>query len=183
MPLRCRIRHCSIRRCSNTSLGYHEGRRGDRVEALVSWDDVKLLSVSVDRLTRWYRPGLLCIGDAAHALSPMGAVGINLAVQDAVAAAKILLPPLRLGSVAPHHLRAVEQRRAWPTRATQALQLLVQNRVIAPPSARRPAQGRRSWQRFSNGCRRCDASPAGSSALARGPSTSLPHFWRKRAPR
>jgi 2-polyprenyl-6-methoxyphenol hydroxylase-like FAD-dependent oxidoreductase len=105
---------------------------GDRVAELESWDDVKLLSVSVDRLTRWYRPGLLCIGDAAHAMSPIGGVGINLAVQDAVAAANILLAPLRLGSVAPHDLRAVERRRAWPTRVTQALQLLVQNRVIAP---------------------------------------------------
>ena len=105
---------------------------GDRVEELKSWEDIKLLSVSVDRLTRWYRPGLLCIGDAAHAMSPIGGVGINLAVQDAVAAANILLAPLRLGAVAPHYLRAVERRRAWPTRATQALQLLVQNRVIAP---------------------------------------------------
>jgi len=88
------------------------------------------LSVSVDRLRVWHRPGLLCIGDAAHAMSPIGGVGINLAVQDAVAAANILAPPLLGGSVSQRDLDAVQRRREFPTRATQRLQLIVQNRVI-----------------------------------------------------
>jgi 2-polyprenyl-6-methoxyphenol hydroxylase-like FAD-dependent oxidoreductase len=102
----------------------------ERVNELQSWDDVKLLSVALDRLPRWYRPGLLCIGDAAHAMSPIGGVGINLAVQDAVAAANILAEPLRAGTVTPDHLARVQARRQWPTRATQALQRAIQNRVI-----------------------------------------------------
>jgi len=102
----------------------------DRVEELRSWDDVKLLTVTVDRLSQWYRPGLLCIGDAAHAMSPIGGVGINLAVQDAVAAANILAAPLRQGAVTRDHLRAVQQRREFPTRATQRVQVLVQNRIL-----------------------------------------------------
>jgi 2-polyprenyl-6-methoxyphenol hydroxylase-like FAD-dependent oxidoreductase len=102
----------------------------ERVNELKSWDDVKLLSVALDRLTRWYRPGLLCIGDAAHAMSPVGGVGINLAIQDAVAAANILAEPLRAGTVTLHHLARVQARRQWPTRATQALQRAIQNRVI-----------------------------------------------------
>jgi 2-polyprenyl-6-methoxyphenol hydroxylase-like FAD-dependent oxidoreductase len=104
---------------------------GDRVEELKSWDDIKLLTVSVDRLIRWHRPGLLCLGDAAHAMSPIGGVGINLAIQDAVAAANILAVPLRRWAMTPHYLRAVQQRREWPTRVTQAIQVFVQNRVIA----------------------------------------------------
>jgi 2-polyprenyl-6-methoxyphenol hydroxylase-like FAD-dependent oxidoreductase len=102
----------------------------DRVDELKDWSDVKLLSVSVDRLRVWHRPGLLCIGDAAHAMSPIGGVGINLAVQDAVAAANILAPPLLGGSVSQRDLDAVQRRREFPTRATQRLQLIVQNRVI-----------------------------------------------------
>jgi 2-polyprenyl-6-methoxyphenol hydroxylase-like FAD-dependent oxidoreductase len=102
----------------------------ERVNELKSWDDVKLLSVALDRLTRWYRPGLLCIGDAAHAMSPVGGVGINLAIQDAVAAANILAEPLRTGTVTLDHLARVQARRQWPTRATQALQRAIQNRVI-----------------------------------------------------
>jgi 2-polyprenyl-6-methoxyphenol hydroxylase-like FAD-dependent oxidoreductase len=104
---------------------------GERVDELKSWDDIKLLTVAVDRLTRWYRPGLLCIGDAAHAMSPIGGVGINLAIQDAVAAANILAVPLRAHAMAPHYLRAVQKRRERPTRVTQAIQIFVQNRVIA----------------------------------------------------
>jgi 2-polyprenyl-6-methoxyphenol hydroxylase-like FAD-dependent oxidoreductase len=104
---------------------------GERVDELKSWDDIKLLTVAVDRLTQWHRPGLLCIGDAAHAMSPIGGVGINLAIQDAVAAANILAAPLRAHAMAPHYLRAVQKRREWPTRATQAIQIFVQNRVIA----------------------------------------------------
>jgi 2-polyprenyl-6-methoxyphenol hydroxylase-like FAD-dependent oxidoreductase len=94
-----------------------------------------LLTVSVDRLQRWYRPGLLCIGDAAHAMSPIGGVGINLAIQDAVAAANILAPTLRRGTPSPGMLAQVEARRMWPTRATQWLQLLIQRRIIAPTLA------------------------------------------------
>jgi len=103
---------------------------GERVKELKSWDDVKLLTVALDRLPQWYRPGLLCIGDAAHAMSPIGGVGINLAVQDAVAAANILAEPLRDGAVTVDHLAHVQARRLWPTRVTQALQRAIQNRVI-----------------------------------------------------
>jgi 2-polyprenyl-6-methoxyphenol hydroxylase-like FAD-dependent oxidoreductase len=102
----------------------------DRTGELVGWSDIKLLTVMVDRLRVWHRPGLLCIGDAAHAISPIGGVGINLAIQDAVAAANILAAPLRNGRVADDDLRAVQRRREFPTRATQSLQLLIQNRVI-----------------------------------------------------
>jgi len=103
----------------------------DRVNEIASWDDVKLLTVRVDRLKRWYRPGLLCIGDAAHAMSPIGGVGINLAVQDAVAAANILWEPLHEGRVAEDVLAKVQRRRQWPVEMTQALQLFVQKRVIS----------------------------------------------------
>jgi 2-polyprenyl-6-methoxyphenol hydroxylase-like FAD-dependent oxidoreductase len=103
----------------------------DRVGEITSWDEVKLLTVVVDRLKRWYRPGLLCIGDAAHAMSPVGGVGINLAVQDAVATANILAVPLRQGPVSTELLSEVQKRRQWPTEMTQALQLLVQKRVIS----------------------------------------------------
>jgi 2-polyprenyl-6-methoxyphenol hydroxylase-like FAD-dependent oxidoreductase len=104
----------------------------DRVNELKDWDDIKLLSVAVDRLRRWYRPGLLCIGDAAHAMSPVGGVGINLAIQDAVAAANILAGPLSRNSLSERHLENVQRRRMFPTRATQGLQILIQNRVLAP---------------------------------------------------
>jgi len=104
----------------------------DRVEEIAEWDAVKLLTVRVDRLERWYRPGLLCIGDAAHAMSPVGGIGINLAIQDAVAAANILARPLRERRLGEMDLRAVQRRREFPTRATQAAQVLVQNRIISP---------------------------------------------------
>ncbi len=102
-----------------------------RVGEIRDWQDVKLLTVRVDRLLRWYRPGLLCIGDAAHAMSPIGGVGINLAIQDAVAAANRLAAPLREGRLTTEHLRRVQRRRELPTRVTQRLQLLVQRRVIS----------------------------------------------------
>jgi 2-polyprenyl-6-methoxyphenol hydroxylase-like FAD-dependent oxidoreductase len=104
---------------------------GDRVGELASWDDVKLLTVAVDRLRRWHRPGLLCIGDAAHAMSPIGGVGINLAIQDAVAAANLLAPCLLRGPPGDGELAAVQRRRMFPTAITQRLQVLVQNRVIS----------------------------------------------------
>jgi 2-polyprenyl-6-methoxyphenol hydroxylase-like FAD-dependent oxidoreductase len=103
----------------------------DRVSELRDWNDVSLLTVRVDRLTRWWRPGLLCIGDAAHAMSPVGGVGINLAIQDAVAAANILAAKLAAGSPRDQDLHAVQRRRQFPTRATQRLQVLIQNNVIS----------------------------------------------------
>ena len=101
------------------------------VQDLRGWNDVKLLTVRVDRLLEWFRPGLLCIGDAAHAMSPVGGVGINLAIQDAVAAANVLFKPLRAGQVAVDHLRRIQKRREFPTEVTQALQVAVQRRIIA----------------------------------------------------
>jgi 2-polyprenyl-6-methoxyphenol hydroxylase-like FAD-dependent oxidoreductase len=98
---------------------------------LGGWDEVKLLTVEVNRLNDWCREGLLCIGDAAHAMSPVGGVGINLAIQDAVAAANLLAGPLRAGPPDLAALRRVQERRAWPTRVTQRLQLVVQKRIIA----------------------------------------------------
>jgi 2-polyprenyl-6-methoxyphenol hydroxylase-like FAD-dependent oxidoreductase len=113
----------------------------DRVDEVRSWDDVPLLSVRVDRLERWYRPGLLCIGDAAHAMSPVGGVGINLAIADAVAAANLLAAPLREGRLGVDHLRAIQRRRELPTRVTQRLQVLVQDRVLSPLIRRRTGVG------------------------------------------
>ena len=104
----------------------------DRTHEITGWDDLKLLSVAVDRLERWWLPGLLCIGDAAHAMSPVGGVGVNLAIQDAVAAANRLAAPLREKRVTESDLAAVQERRTFPTRATQALQVAIQNRVITP---------------------------------------------------
>jgi 2-polyprenyl-6-methoxyphenol hydroxylase-like FAD-dependent oxidoreductase len=101
-----------------------------------SFDDVLLLTVVVDHLTEWARPGLVCIGDAAHAMSPVGGVGINLAIQDAVATANLLAEPLRRGPVELALLRGVQRRREWPARITQRAQALVQDRVISPVLAR-----------------------------------------------
>jgi 2-polyprenyl-6-methoxyphenol hydroxylase-like FAD-dependent oxidoreductase len=103
----------------------------DRTRELRAWDAVKLLSVQADRLRRWHRPGLLCIGDAAHAMSPVGGIGINLAIADAVAAANILARPLREGRVRSRDLAAVQLRRELPTRAIQAIQSVVQRRVVS----------------------------------------------------
>jgi 2-polyprenyl-6-methoxyphenol hydroxylase-like FAD-dependent oxidoreductase len=103
----------------------------DRVKGIASFDDVKLLTVGVDRLKIWYKDGLLCIGDAAHTMSPVGGVGINLAIQDAVATANILAAPLKAGHVTSADLAAVQRRREWPARATQAAQVFIQKRVIA----------------------------------------------------
>jgi 2-polyprenyl-6-methoxyphenol hydroxylase-like FAD-dependent oxidoreductase len=102
-----------------------------RTVELRDWDDVKLLTVTVDRLRQWFRPGLLCIGDAAHAMSPIGGVGINLAVQDAVAAANILAEPLAARGLTVAHLRTVQKRRSFPTKATQWLQVAIQKQLIS----------------------------------------------------
>jgi 2-polyprenyl-6-methoxyphenol hydroxylase-like FAD-dependent oxidoreductase len=103
----------------------------DSVQELRGWDDVKLLTVRVDRLIDWFRPGLLCIGDAAHAMSPVGGVGINLAIQDAVAAANVLFKPLKEGRLAIEQLLQIQRRREFPTRVTQWLQVALQRRIIA----------------------------------------------------
>lgn len=113
----------------------------DRAHALTSWDEVKLLDVRLERLRRWHRPGLLCIGDAAHAMSPVFGIGINLAVQDAVAAARYLVGPLRRGTVGLRDVRRVQHRR-WPTTvATQGLQRVAHAQVIEPLLAGRAAFG------------------------------------------
>jgi 2-polyprenyl-6-methoxyphenol hydroxylase-like FAD-dependent oxidoreductase len=102
----------------------------DRVNELRTWDDIKLLTVKVDRLRQWYRTGLVCIGDAAHAMSPVGGVGINLAIQDAVASANILAEPLGNGSLSNDHLEKIQRRREFPAKLTQKFQIAIQNRVI-----------------------------------------------------
>jgi 2-polyprenyl-6-methoxyphenol hydroxylase-like FAD-dependent oxidoreductase len=101
----------------------------DRVGELRDWNDLKLLTVRVDRLRQWHRPGLVCIGDAAHAMSPVGGVGINLAIQDAVAAANILAGPLREGALSTNDLAKIQRRRSFPTRLTQSVQALIQKRI------------------------------------------------------
>ena len=117
---------------------------GDRVDKLKDWEQVKLLSVQINRLRQWYRPGLLCIGDAAHAMSPAGGVGINLAIQDAVATANLLADPLREGRVTEWWLAQVQRRREFPTRVTQQLQ------VFAHAGMQRvfwdPGPARAPWQ-------------------------------------
>ncbi|CAL9295026.1 FAD-dependent oxidoreductase [Streptomyces sp. SudanB25_2051] len=105
---------------------------GRLADDLRTWDDVKVLDVQIDRLTRWWRPGLLCIGDAAHTMSPIMGVGINLALQDAVAAANILAGPLRDGTLADEHLARVQKRRMPPTAATQRIQRFLQTRFLEP---------------------------------------------------
>ncbi|MGH8165094.1 MAG: FAD-dependent monooxygenase, partial [Rhodanobacteraceae bacterium] len=104
----------------------------DRVASITSWNEVKTLEVQVDRLERWHKPGLLLIGDAAHAMSPVGGVGINLAIQDAVAAANALAKPLREGGVIQESLLAqIQRRREWPVRVVQKIQIVMQKRIIS----------------------------------------------------
>jgi 2-polyprenyl-6-methoxyphenol hydroxylase-like FAD-dependent oxidoreductase len=103
-----------------------------RISELQDWDAIKLLSVKVDRLEKWYRPGLLCIGDAAHAMSPLGGVGINLAIQDSVAAANILIPAFRIGLPGKDDLAKIQKRRTFPTKITQMFQVFMQDRVLIP---------------------------------------------------
>jgi 2-polyprenyl-6-methoxyphenol hydroxylase-like FAD-dependent oxidoreductase len=107
----------------------------DRVGELKSFDDIKLLTVAIDRLRQWHRPGLLCIGDAAHAMSPVGGVGINLAIQDAIATANLLSASLLSDPKPPDDLARVQARREFPAKATQAMQVFIQDRVIRPALA------------------------------------------------
>jgi 2-polyprenyl-6-methoxyphenol hydroxylase-like FAD-dependent oxidoreductase len=117
--------------------------RRKSVDEIRSWEDVKLLTVRVDRLKTWHQPGLLFIGDAAHAMSPIGGVGINLAIQDAVATANLLHAPLRRGMVSDADLARIQQRRMFPTRVTQRIQTAIQDRIIDP--VLRGAPPRVSW--------------------------------------
>jgi 2-polyprenyl-6-methoxyphenol hydroxylase-like FAD-dependent oxidoreductase len=102
-----------------------------RIAELDSWEKISLLTVTVNRLRRWAEPGLLCIGDAAHAMSPVGGVGINLAVQDAVATANLMAQPLQKGAPTPEQLNAVQERREWPTKMTQRVQVFIQDNILA----------------------------------------------------
>jgi 2-polyprenyl-6-methoxyphenol hydroxylase-like FAD-dependent oxidoreductase len=138
------VRHAGLDRF-RTSVGEISPMLRDRLHEIDSWDKVKLLTVEVDRLRQWYRSGLICIGDAAHAMSPIGGVGINLAVQDAVAAANILAEPLRRGTVTMDTLKQIQQRREFPTRVTQRLQILMQNNLIGPALASKGAQLHAPW--------------------------------------
>ncbi|MGQ0559280.1 MAG: FAD-dependent oxidoreductase [Sphingosinicella sp.] len=117
----------------------------DGIGAVADWDEVKLLTVRLDRLDRWHRPGLLVIGDAAHAMSPVGGVGINVAIQDAVAAANVLAGPMARGEDPDRLLARVERRRRWPVRLTQAFQATAQKRVIGPVLAGASAPMVPSW--------------------------------------
>jgi 2-polyprenyl-6-methoxyphenol hydroxylase-like FAD-dependent oxidoreductase len=116
-------------RTSVAEIAHH---LANRMDELRSFDDIKLLSVSVDRLDTWSKPGLLCIGDAAHAMSPVGGVGINLAIQDAVATANILAAKLATGSASDADLDAVRRRRLFPVKVIQGMQVLIHNRVLKP---------------------------------------------------
>ena len=114
-------------------------------EDITGWDDVRLLVIRIDRLKEWAKPGLLCIGDAAHAMSPIGGVGVNLAIQDAVATANIIAAPLKDGRLTLRHLKRIQRRRAFPTWATQTLQIMIskagQKKRTKPPS------GMETWLR------------------------------------
>jgi len=112
------------------SIAHTSPAFADRVDELKDWDQVKLLTVAVDRLKTWARPGLVCIGDAAHAMSPIGGVGINLAIQDAVACANALAEPLQLGTLAFDDLKKVQAARYRPTAQMQGMQLFIQRRII-----------------------------------------------------
>lgn len=122
-------------------LGDSDSNNKARVDELTDWSQIKLLSVQVNRLTRWHRPGFLCIGDAAHAMSPVGGIGINLAIQDAVAAARILAPVLPTGIVTELTLAHIQDRRELPTRITQSFQVFVHHflsRILGNPAPVKP---------------------------------------------
>ncbi len=114
----------------------------ERLREIGNWDDVHLLTVRIDRLKQWWKPGFICIGDAAHAMSPIGGVGVNLAIQDAVAAANVIVPALRYkGGVSDADLAAIEQRRSFPTRATQRLQLMMRSKNRKDQDVAKKAKG------------------------------------------
>ena len=117
-----------------------------RFDELADWDQIHLLKVRMDRLRQWWKPGLLCIGDAAHAMSPIGGVGVNLAVQDAIAAANILAAPLREGTLTDAHLRAVQKRRSFPTKATQKVQSMMRRK--RPAQGEKPSSGPPAFMRL-----------------------------------
>jgi len=128
----------------------------DRVTELRDWNDLRLLTVKVNRLRQWFRPGLLCIGDAAHAMSPVGGIGINLAIQDAVAAANLLAGPLRKGTVSTDDLAKIQRRRAFPTRVTQRLQEVLRKQVgrdVGKSGTARPPWPLRLLERSTLPCR------------------------------
>lgn len=131
MPKGSKLRDGSLQELKDRIVAAQPWLR-EHVEDLTSWDDTSELDVRVDRLKTWWRTGLLCIGDAAHAMSPAGGVGINLAVADAVAAANILYAPLRAGRVSDADLAKVQRRRELPTRIVQGFQVLMQDKVVAP---------------------------------------------------
>ncbi|MFH9983731.1 FAD-dependent oxidoreductase [Streptomyces sp. NPDC017179] len=147
----------------------------DRTHTLRSWDEVKLLDVRLDRLRRWHRPGLLCIGDAAHAMSPVFGIGINLAVQDAVAAARHLVEPLRRGTVGLRDVRAVQRRRRPTTVVTQALQRAAHARFIAPVLRGRQPLGTAGLLTGSRLVRRLPAYFLAYGALRERPPKSALH--------
>lgn len=122
-----------------------EPRLAEGLASIAGFDEIKLLTVELDRLTRWYRPGFLAIGDAAHAMSPVGGVGINLAIQDAVAAANILAGPMASGADPDPLLAKVQEKRMGPTRRMQALQSAAQNRLIAPLISGQSKMSRPPW--------------------------------------
>lgn len=114
----------------------------ERLQEIGNWDDVHLLTVRIDRLKKWWKPGFICIGDAAHAMSPIGGVGVNLAIQDAVAAANVIVPALRdKGNVSDADLAAIERRRSFPTKATQRLQLMMRSKNRDDQDAAKKAKG------------------------------------------
>lgn len=118
----------------------------ERFDELAGWEQVHLLKVRMDRLRQWWKPGVLCIGDAAHAMSPIGGVGVNLAIQDAIAAADVLAGPLRGDTLTDAHLRAVQKRRSFPTKATQKVQLMMRRK--RKPQGGQPSSGPPAFMRF-----------------------------------
>ncbi len=134
-------------------IAFLTGFPAARIEALADWNEIRLLSVQVNRLSTWHRPGFLCIGDAAHAMSPIGGVGINLAIQDAVAAANLLAPALRAGRVDERQLAAVAARRLFPVRMTQRIQVGMQNylarHVLGRPGPTRAPLPLRLFARYA----------------------------------